>query len=274
MISVIIPTYKPDEYIWECFNSLEKQLLSKDKFEVIVILNGCEEPYKTKIESYIKKSNLNFNFIHTNIPGVSHARNLGLDKACGDYITFIDDDDYISESYLKELYEKATPEIISLSNTYDFYDNDQNRKLHDCYLTNTFNKRFHLGKTRFNYKIRRYFGTPCRKLIHKDIINTRRFNTKFKNGEDTLFMLMISDKITFIDFTSPDAIYYRRLRTNSATTSPKSITYHIKNSFKSIYFFSITWIKKPFNYNFMFFTSRVVGTLYSLAKEILKRKFR
>ena len=96
-ISVIIPTYKPQDYIWTCLDSLVNQTLSYDHFEVIIILNGCSEPWKSQIEDYIASnmSAMNVTFIQTDIPGVSNARNLGLDAIKGDYVFFIDDDDYM-----------------------------------------------------------------------------------------------------------------------------------------------------------------------------------
>ena len=48
-ISVIIPTYLPKDYLWECMDSLENQTLSKDEFEVILVLNGEREPYESNI---------------------------------------------------------------------------------------------------------------------------------------------------------------------------------------------------------------------------------
>ena len=52
-ISVIIPTYKPKEYIWECLDSLKSQTFDKKEFEIILILNGCKEPYYSEIDKYI-----------------------------------------------------------------------------------------------------------------------------------------------------------------------------------------------------------------------------
>lgn len=102
-ISVIIPTYKPKEYLWDCLESLERQTLPPNEFEIIIVLNGCNEPYYSQIKKHIESTSLNINFIHTLLGGVSNARNLGLDAANGDYISFIDDDDYVSESFLEYL---------------------------------------------------------------------------------------------------------------------------------------------------------------------------
>ena len=103
-ISVIIPTYKPDYYIWECLNSIVSQSLDKGNYEVFIILNGDKEPFFTEIESYLKNNNLNnFHLIYTQEKGVSNARNIGLDRAKGDYICFVDDDDFLDKNYLEEM---------------------------------------------------------------------------------------------------------------------------------------------------------------------------
>ena len=54
-ISVIVPTYKPQDYLWECLNSLMNQTLSKQEYEVVLVLNGCTEPWKSQIAEYIKE---------------------------------------------------------------------------------------------------------------------------------------------------------------------------------------------------------------------------
>ena len=106
-VSVIIPTYKPQAYIWECLDSIKNQTFPKEDFEVILVLNGCNEPYYSQIKEYIDNNlvDYNVNFIQTDQGGVSNARNIALDAAKGEYVTFIDDDDYISPKYLEELYK-------------------------------------------------------------------------------------------------------------------------------------------------------------------------
>ena len=123
-ISVIIPTYKPQAYLWECLDSMVAQTFPKEEFEVILVLNGCTEPYKSDFERYIftKMAGMNVQFIHTEQGGVSNARNRGLDVAKGEYIAFVDDDDYVSPAYLEELYRVATPDTISLCYPYAFHD--------------------------------------------------------------------------------------------------------------------------------------------------------
>ena len=101
-ISVIVPSYKPQSYTWECLDSLCNQTIDKSQYEVIVVLNGCNEPYNAVLKQYLDKHpEINWNYIQTDTPGVSNARNIGIDIAKGEYITFLDDDDFVSPSYLE-----------------------------------------------------------------------------------------------------------------------------------------------------------------------------
>ena len=83
---------------------------------------------------------------------------------------------------------------------------------------------------------------------------------QFNNGEDSLFMFAISDKINTISNTSEHAIYYRQIRPNSAMTSFKSEKYLFCNQFKLQMAYIKQWMKNPFKYNFLFFISRLVAT--------------
>ena len=100
-ISVIIPSFKPQEYLYTCLKSLEQQVFEKSDFEVVVVLNGCKEPFYSRIRSFIQKSMLNVNLIQTDEAGVSNARNIALDCVKGKYVTFLDDDDLIEPTFLE-----------------------------------------------------------------------------------------------------------------------------------------------------------------------------
>ena len=106
-ISVIVPTYKPDYYIWECLNSLKEQSLNSKKYEVLIILNGEKDSYYYDINEWLKNNNVeNFKLFYIEQKGVSNARNIGLDSSKGEYIVFVDDDDYVDKNYLEELLNK------------------------------------------------------------------------------------------------------------------------------------------------------------------------
>ena len=111
-LTVIIPTYIPKDYLWDCLDSIEKQSLDKDKFQVIIVLNGEKEPYWSKIEEHLKSYTFNSTLLYSKAKGVSQARNIGIEAVKSRYITFIDDDDWISSCYLEEMLAKAENDAI------------------------------------------------------------------------------------------------------------------------------------------------------------------
>lgn len=258
-ISVIIPTYKPKDYLWECLESLKRQTLSLSEFEVILVLNGCEEPYLSQIKEYIGTSQLNFNFIHTPIGGVSNARNIALDAAKGDFITFIDDDDYVSEFFLENLLKNTRPGYISASNAIAFCDKDRTID-ESYYLSAEFKKCTAISKPSL-YQCRRFLNGPWGKLLPVGEISHTRFDSDFSNGEDELFLFEISKNVRGILFSSPDAIYYRRQRTDSAMSNIKSKKFLLTNGFRLIAALSKRYLKAPFKYNLTFYLSRVAAEL-------------
>lgn len=262
-ISLIIPTYKPKDYLWQCLDSVRNQTFSKKDFELILVLNGCNEPYYTQIKAYIEANlnDLEVNFIQTDQGGVSNARNIALDSMKGEYVTFIDDDDYISPSYLTQLYMQATPQIVSLC--YPLAFQDGNSVNYPYRITKQYEKFAHRGIIPF-YKACKFFDGPVYKLIHRDIIGDRRFNQAFKNGEDSLFMFLISDRMKEVRFTDKSAIYYRRFRVGSATTANRDRKTIVMNLLRMMKEYSrIYWMGMK-RYNLSFYITRMLGALRSM----------
>lgn len=262
-ISVIIPTYKPQDYLWECLISLGKQTFSKEDFEVILVLNGCTEPWKSQIEEFIacKMAHMNINFIHTEQGGVSNARNLALDVASGEYIAFIDDDDYISISYLADLFAIASKDTISLCYPLSFDDGTTNYL--PFYITKDYNSSNVNNRCSW-YHARRYFNGPVYKLIHRDIIGERRFDTRFSYGEDSLFMFLISNRFKWVSYTSKDVIYYRRNRLGSATFHKRSFINKLKNEWHLILNKTIIFFSCPLQYSIRFYVRSLASSVVKL----------
>lgn len=267
-ISVIVPTYKPQGYLWECLDSLVKQTFPKKCFEIILVLNGCTEPWKRQIEEFIcqKMLEMNVHFIHTEKGGVSNARNIALDIAAGEYVTFIDDDDFVSQRYLEILYANAASDTISLCYPYAFNDGDVQHQL-EYSITSQYDKISALGKQSFT-RARKYFSGPCMKLIPMSFIQDRRYDIRFKNGEDSLFMFLISDRFKYVDFTDHSATYYRRYRLNSAITYNRNKYYVVVNSIKIILTYFKYYFKHPLSYNMLFFATRILATIKSVFKTV------
>lgn len=271
-ISIIVPTFKPGKYIYECLSSIVHQTFDKNKFELVVVLNGTKEPYFTDIDKYLQDKGIYYKLLYCSLSSVSHARNEGIKNANGNYISFIDDDDYVSECYLEELYEKASKNTVSIAKPIAF--DDITGEIWNTYpITKEYLCCKGRGKQRF-YKPKKFFSGPCMKLIHRDIIGLRMFDIKFKNGEDSLFMFLISDKIKFVDFASERAIYYRRVRHNSAMYTAKKKSYVIKNCLFLIKEYICIYCSNIMNYNFYFFITRILGAFKTMIRlSYLKRFF-
>lgn len=260
-ISVIVPTYKPQAYLWECLDSIYNQTFPKSDYELVLVLNGCNEPYNTQINEWLSNHpDLQVQYFQTDEGGVSNARNIALDNVKGEYVTFVDDDDYISPMYLEELYEKVNPNTVSVCYPYAFNDGKIEKQL-PYGITDAYNYCIEHKCNKLTSMVRKYFSGPCMKLIPMSFIQDRRYDVRFKNGEDSLFMFLISDKIKKVAFTSKDAIYYRRYRDNSAYTRGKTKREIVSNKMSMIRAYISIYLKKPQKYSLFFFITRLLGTL-------------
>lgn len=262
LISVIVPTYKPGPYLFECLDSIYAQTFSKTDYEVLIVLNGCNAPYKSLITDWLGfHKDLNVKLLQTDMAGVSNARNLGLDNSNGEYICFIDDDDRISSTYLEQLYCHAAPDIIPVCRPLSFRDGS------DCYeeyyVTRDYDRYHTKGKQPF-FVPRRFFNGPVYKLMHKSIIGDRRFDVRFSNGEDSLFMILCSDRYQWVDFADPSCIYYRRVRAGSATAKRRSFLEKLQNEFRRSAIIVKTFMTSPSRYNFRFFARSIIGSAASV----------
>lgn len=268
-ISVIIPTYNPGDYLFECLDALFSQTYSMDKFEILLVLNGEIDKYESKINSYIKSKDdlLTIKFLISDIPGVSIARNIGIENAEGEYICFIDDDDIVSTTYLERLKEYATFDTVVMSNIYTFKKNVEEKR-ENFFLCKQIRKKEHFENASL-YVNRSFLSIPCAKIIHRNIIGERRFDRRFTNGEDALFITSISDKIKHIVFSSPDAIYFVREREGSASRKKLEVTKLLSDSYNLIMEYLRIYFKHPNHYSLMLFLSRIPGVLkntYILSK--------
>lgn len=263
-ISVIVPTYKPQAYLWECLDSIYNQNFSKTDYELVLVLNGCCEPYNAHIKDWLAKhSDLQVQYFQTDEGGVSNARNIALDKANGEYVTFIDDDDFVSPTYLEELFAAASPDRVSLCYPLCFEDGTKDYK--EYHITCAYHALVN-HKNVSVYDARRFFSGPVYKLIHRNVINNHRYDCRLKNGEDTLFMFAISDSIKHIAFTSKTAIYYRRDRIQSAVNRKRPRIDKIYSNIIQIKEYVKLFFGKPFKYNLLFLLTRVGGALLGMVR--------
>ena len=113
-ISVVIAYHDEKQYIKDCLASLAEQTFQD--FEVILVCDGCEAPEEGIPET------LNIVTVMQEEKGVAGARNAGIEKTQGEYVVFLDADDYLAEDTLEALAEKAEPEtVVYISKTETWY---------------------------------------------------------------------------------------------------------------------------------------------------------
>ena len=242
MISVIIPSYKPQGHTFECLDSLRRQTLPPDDYEVIVVLNGEREPYYSRLLSAIPS---NGRLLYSPVASACSSRNMGLDHARGEYICFIDDDDKISPTFLEELQQCARPDVIAASNSY----------------TGEYERHASLGELPF-YRPKKIFSVPWMKLIHRDIIGNRRFDERFPSGQDALLMFEISDKMDKVRFTGGSAVYYWRQRDNSLHRLPLSRI--ISKYSRLAWAYTRIYFRHPMQYSFRFYLTRILASVHAI----------
>lgn len=259
LVTVVIPTYRPKDYLWKTLDSLKAQTLSVDDFEVIIVLNGDVAPYDAKIRDFIEAAHFSFRIqlLTTPTPGVSNARNLAIDTARGTYLTFLDDDDWVSPSFLSDLLAQADESTIVEANVQNF--NEADGSYADDYLTRAYRRCESLQRiTLFNG--RSLLSSSCCKLIPRAVIGKDRYCTAVTHGEDALFMATISPRIGRISLSVPEAVYFRRVHGASAQYRRRPIAARLRNTSRLTLRYLVLLLQ-PWRYNFPFILTRIAATL-------------
>lgn len=134
-VSIIVPVYGVEKYIDKCLDSLVKQSLKE--IEVIVVNDGTKDNSQKIIDKYVKKYPDKIkSFIKEN-GGQGSARNYGLEKASGEYIGYVDSDDFIEKDMYKKLYNKAKEKDydIVVCGNYNVSEDYQNKNV-DAFISN------------------------------------------------------------------------------------------------------------------------------------------
>lgn len=249
-ISVVIPIYNSEQYLDDCLNSIKNQTIDLDNIEVICIDDGSTDnslyicnKYKTAIK--------NITIYKTKHRGVSAARNIGIKKAQGNYIIFLDSDDMLGQTTIErlELFFKqhhSETDII----TYDIYYMN-GKKI-------TVGRRGGLIKKDTILDINE-FPYICQTTMNICIKNNKKhyFDEIKEHGEDQCFIINVLKNKKTIGYCSECKYIYRQ--------HPKSIASKIDHPFfnfeKIIYIFE-SLINDPANKNIIKYINNII--LYNL----------
>lgn len=210
LISIIIPVYKVEQYLRLCLNSIENQTFTD--WECILVDDGSPDNSGKICDEYVKKDK-RFRVFHQPNSGVSAARNKGLEEARGEYVNFIDSDDWVDIYFLEKIIKFANDYEIVFWGNYNCYE-DGNMVAHipheaTCHDRNKMEQEiYHL---KLNHERYEYFGYTWNKLFRLSIIKAHAI--RFINGlsirEDELFTMEYCQNITSLKII-PEALYNYR----------------------------------------------------------------
>ena len=216
--TIIVPVYNAEKYLYKCLKHLVNQTY-KD-IEIIIIDDGSKDN-SYEICKKFENSDVRINLVKQENKGVSNARNQGIKMATGDYITFVDADDYIAYNTIEiinNIINKTETDILKY-NYYSFYlifkkKNKFSAETNEIISKDKYNQLYG------NILLSNDFGSVCNAFIKKEIITKNKilFSDNLRYSEDRTFFvkcLYNSKKIYFLD----KAKYYYRLNFNSAMHS-------------------------------------------------------
>lgn len=215
-ISVIVPVYNAKMYIKRCVDSILNQTYRN--FELLLIDDGSSDNSGVICDEYAAKDN-RIRVIHKDNSGVADTRNVGLQQANGDYILFVDSDDYIKVDMLEKLVKRAIECDSDIVMCKYFTDKSGNLSTANMKYDEIYD-----GAERVkNGLIYLYYAdyhnglySLCNKLIKKCVFNSNNitFDTSLNRGEDAWFIFQCLKYCKRVDFI-PEALYYYYQNENS-----------------------------------------------------------
>ena len=221
LISVIVPIYKVQDYLKECIESIINQTYSD--IEVILVDDGSPDRCPQMCDEWAKRDS-RIRVVHKKNGGLSSARNAGLDVAKGEYISFVDSDDFICKDALENLYNRIKDDKsigITSGLIYRYQDGSINN-FKDQWLCS---KEIVIPSSEFLLETmsQKTSYTVWNKLYRRDVIGNTRFR-EGRNNEDTLFMYDLGKNIAILNVCMveiPHYVYYYRYREDSICTTAK-----------------------------------------------------
>lgn len=217
-ISVIVPAYNCQDTIEKCINSIQNQTYKN--LEIIVVNDGSTDNTAEVIKS-LQDEDERLKVFSIPNGGVSHARNIGIDNSTGDYITFVDSDDYIDKEMYETLLDLANNNLAQIAHcSYKCVDGDIVNAVGD---TGKVIVQKHDEALKCLLSGRFFTGSLCNKLYERELFENVRLDETIKFNEDVLANFHLFEKADKSVYT--DKAYYTYVQNSlSATHSLRSNT--------------------------------------------------
>lgn len=226
-ISIIVPVYNVEKYIKRCINSILQQ--SFNNYELILIDDGSTDLSAEICEDYAKR----YSFIlciHTINQGQAVARNIGIKVARGEYIAFVDADDYIAYNYLEELYQIIKEKNSDIA-VCDFYVvNSEGKIIYDRYKKQNISNEIVWNTCGKNQKVDLLFSQKVMNYMWNKLYKSKLFDEIIfpygRRYEDIAIMYKLFDIAGQIACSTKKLYYYVN---NPVGTTNKCIDVDIKS---------------------------------------------
>lgn len=214
LVSIVVPVYNTEEYMLEkCFHSILNQ--TYNNIELIIVDDGSKKETAQWLDKFVNV-NKSVILIHNQNGGASIARNTGIDLAKGEFITFVDADDWIDLNYIEVLYSKfnESTDIVMCTRQFEFKNKAQENHFFDKDVVFTDNNRIELIKKSI---VSGVAGTWC-KVYRKSFINKNelKYDSSLRRTQDIIFNLHAFQKAEEIVYTD-NCLYHYRMQNDSIT---------------------------------------------------------
>ena len=213
-VSIIVPVYNTARYLPRCVESILRQTYRD--IELLLIDDGSTDKSGSICDRYERRDS-RVKVLHKKNEGVSVARNIGMEHAAGEFIAFVDSDDWVKSTYIQTLLQIAEEADLAMCalELMEF----RRPKYKDTNIETHFDLENPSDLEQFFFTKAIHWGCPVCKLFRADIIRNRHiiFPEGIRNGEDTLFVLDYLYYSRTAVFVESYQYYYNRMVPDSAT---------------------------------------------------------
>ena len=224
-VSIIIPVYNVEKYLEKCIQSVTAQTLKE--IEVFLIDDGSTDSSWSIVQRYAEMDK-RIVAIQQENAGAAIARNQGLDRAKGEFIGFVDSDDYVDADYFEKLYHTAIKESADIARAYVKAEIETGKTYQINHSTVGYNHYYNVKSKREVVKNKLYLTSSNWLAIYRRSIldeNKIRFAPDIRTGQDNIFNLHVSyfaNKVAFVDDNTPT--YYHMIRRDGSLMTGYNFT--------------------------------------------------